>query len=342
MTTNRLALSLACAVLALLACPAAARAQTVFQDADGESSIFLRDNGGFARVNVAEKKISLGYLFDRGDDTPHFGFEISGKRSGDLASIFKGGVPGNEAEIKASVGKRFLLADAPNPRTAGQIIVRRVTMDWLTFEGSYKRSSYNLVTPGNVFANQVRKQNFDGFSATLGYNMLIDLQALKGGAGSGGAASGGTSGGGASDDDDDDKNKTPSSMIVGFSAGVKRRNNAGDLDEVEVEDVIFPVTDGTVQRRVISTQQALLGDYKESIAAPINGDVVYFPGHFDGRMALDFFFRSNVGEGDRNFVPGVGLFITKSRDTPTKVLGGISIAVRDGKAQVGLVAGFHF
>ncbi|HEV2800436.1 MAG TPA: hypothetical protein VGW12_08065 [Pyrinomonadaceae bacterium] len=329
---NKFTRMLLYATLSLLSCSAGARAQTAFQDASGESSIFIREGGGFSRINVGDKSISLGYLLDRGDDRPYFGLELTGKRAGDFASIFDGSVPGNEAKINASIGKRFVFVKPPTAATAGQIIVRRVTLDWLTFQGGYKRSRYKLFNDDPRFANQVRKQNFDGYSATLGYNALIDLS---------GDDDDTSSGSGTAEDSGAADNSTPSSMIVGISLGVQRRNNADDLDTVDVEDQIFTSTSGTTERRVLSKQQALRGEYKESTAVPLNADAVLYPGRFQGRIALDFFVRSNLGEGGRNFVPGIGLFYTK-KGAPTKVLGGISIAARDGKAQVGLVAGFHF
>ncbi|HEY0100019.1 MAG TPA: hypothetical protein VGB76_13805 [Pyrinomonadaceae bacterium] len=329
--TNKRIRILAYATLIVLSCCTGAHAQTAFQDASGESSIFIQDRGGFSRINVGDKSISLGYLLDSGDDSPFFGFELSGKRAGDFASIFSGSVPGNEAKINVSFGKRFLYAKPPTPANAGQISTSRITLDWLTFQAGYKRSRYKLFTADPTFANQVRKQNFDGYTATLGYNALINLTR--------------------SDDKTDASTdaadsaagdiSTPSSMIVGVSLGVQRRNNADDLDTVDVEDEVFSATSGTTERRVLSKQQALSGEYKVSTAVPLNADVVIFPGRFKGRIALDIFARSNLGEGGRNFVPGVGLFFTK-KGAPTKVLGGLSISARDGKAQVGLVAGFHF
>jgi hypothetical protein len=131
------------------------------------------------------------------------------------------------------------------------------------------------------------------------------------------------------------------SMILGLSLGVKRTNNADDLKSVELEDQAFTSASGTTQRRSVSKQTVLRGEYDEYLAVPLNTDLVVYPGTFRGRIAIDFFTRSNLGKTNREFVPGVGLFITQE-GKPTKVVGGLSFAYDDGKARVGLVGGFHF
>jgi hypothetical protein len=194
--------------------------------------------------------------------------------------------------------------------------------DWIGVRVAYKRARYKLLDKAAVFANQVRKQNFDGYSATLAYNRVITLDKLSKAA-------------------LEQAKRSKGSVILGVSIGVERRNTSDDLDSVDLEDQSFTSSSGTTQRRAVSKQTVLNGEYKEFIAVPLNTDVVYLPGALNSRVAIDFFTRSDLGTTGRKFVPGVGLFLTKEK-SPTKVVGGISFSFEDGKPKVGLVGGFHF
>ena len=457
------------AVVVLLVAPA--YAQSALQDGKGESSVFIKDGGGFARINPTDKSIDFGYLRDRGDERWYFGLDAKGKTSGSFASLFSGGTPAPGGEFGFTLGKRFLIADsddevirgcvaetapgltstrpklateaerafiaefkktrapeilkeltgkrteeikqslfkeakaegasdslankyaeslvksrleaeavdiageadrraegeaekkleelgATNPSAkkmsreeAEQVarglclreepkLQRRLGVDWLSFRASYSRAQYKLLNEAGAFADQVRKQNFDGYSATVAYNMLLtfdDVKELKRRREALRYARLHNQ----PPPKEEPLGESKGSMILGVSFGVKRTNNSDDLKSVEVEDQVFTSASGTTQRRSLSKQTVLRGAYDEYIAVPLNTDVVIYPGMFRGRIAFDFFTRSNLGKTNREFVPGAGLFITKEGQ-PTKVIGGISFAYDDGKARVGLVGGFHF
>jgi len=295
----------AAVALTMLVCFSTAHAQDAFEDEKGDSSIFLKDGGGFAHVNVSDTSVKLGHIFERTDKNYFFGFEVTGKLSGDFASLFESHKPSPEAKFNAFIGRKFLFSKKPNDQpTKGPL-----TDDWLTFRMGYRRARYKLLDEGNTFANQVRKQSFDGFSAIVAYN--AQFKSKRG------------------------------PYIFGVTGGAERRNNVDDLDEVEVNDQVFTSLSGTTQRSVVAKQTALTGTYKEMTAVPIRTDFVWFPAQFKSQIGLNFFTRSNVGQGDKNFEPGVGLFFSKE-GAPTRVIGGISISLRDGKARVGLVAGYNF
>ena len=451
MRTRLRRLAACVALVATLAAVAQAQ-QSAFQDAEGESSVFLRDGGGFARVNATDKSVELGFTRDTGREKPFFGIDFKGKASGGFASLFSGGTPSPEAEVGFTIGKRFItmksdkevveeckarviadlkatglpkliekererfiknktaenlkrlkkaedelnqsggdslaarikrelyngarskglseeashgiaeslapklveaelarqareqaLVEAASP--AGQAEIRNTVeagvddeaaglcvldpetldaraFDWLNFRVSYKRARYKILNESAAFADQVRKQNFDGYTATLAYNRVITLDDLSAEA-------------------LETATRSKGLIIVGVSIGVERRNNSDDLDSVELEDQNFTSSSETTQRRAVSKQTVLSGDYQEFTAVPLNTDVVWFPGALRSRVAIDFFTRSNLGSTDRKFVPGVGLFLTKEK-SPTKVVGGISFSVDDGKGKVGLVGGFNF
>lgn len=279
-------------------------AQRAFEDAGGDSSIYLNE-GGFARINVTDKAVKTGFVFDETNKPLFFGVELTGKLSGKFASLFESGKPSPEGEIRVTVGKKNLFSTRPK----GVPSTSRLTSDWLTFNVGYRRASYKLLAEGETFANQVRKQKFDGFSAIVAYNALFKSK------------------------------RGP--WLFGISGGAERRNNIDDLDEVEVNDEVFTSADGTTQRSVVSSQTAFRGTFEKAIAAPINTDLIFFPKKFESTLGLSFFTRSNVGAGNKRIEPGVGVFFTK-KGAPTKVIGGLSFSVRDGKGRFGLIAGYNF
>jgi len=249
--------------------------------------------------------VKIGYLFDKSNSNIFYGFEVTGKLSGKFASLFDSNKPSPEGKFRLAVGKKFLFSKKP----AGEPTTGKLTDDWLTLQVGYHRARYKIFSGSNTFSNQVRKQNFDGYSVRLAYNALF--------------------------------RNSHGPIIVGVSGGPERRNNTDDLDEVEINDQLSSTTSGTTQRTVAVHQNVLSGVYKETTAVPINTDVVWFPKQFESRIGLNFFTRSNIGQGDKRIEPGFGLFFTKDK-APTRVLGGISVSVRDGKGRVGLIAGFNF
>lgn len=468
----------ACVALAAGLTSAAHAQQSAFQDAGGESSIYLREGGGYARVNPTDKSVQVGFLRDTGGSKPWFGLDFTGKASGGFAALFNGGTPSPEAEVGLTLGKRFLtmrsdaailsecinqtvlelqninldtlilqarkdfidrrifeitqelqaardevdvqkltietwnelfaaekakdkdlpdavaagIATAATPKAveaklaakkltnvaeraeaqarleaesdAGKAEIRdlaldsakgeasnlcaeespdleREAYDWLSFRASYKRASYKLLNESAAFADQVRKQSFDGFSAKFAYNRMITLDDLSGERSRRIARRAARRENRPELERETEKVRSRGAVILGASLGVERRNNSDDLKSVDLEDQPFTSSSGTTQRRAISKQTVFRGEYKEFIAVPLNTDIVWFPGRFSSRIAVDIFTRSNLGETNRKFVPGVGLFLTKEK-SPTKVVGGLSFSVDDGKGKVGLVGGFHF
>ena len=295
---------IASVIFLFIACCSSAFCQSAFDDASGESSIYIND-GGFARVNVSDTSVKTGFVFDMTNKPYFFGVELSGKLSGSFASLFEAGKPSPEARIRLSFGKRFLFSDEPQ----GEPTPGHLTDDWITLHLGYRRANYKLVAEGETFANQVRKQPFDGFSAILAYNALF-------------------------------KSKH-GPILFGISGGAEHRNNIDELDEVEVNDQVFTSADGTTQRSIVAKQKAFRGAYERVMAAPINTDLVFFPRKFESRIGFNFFTRSNVGQGEKRIEPGIGVFFTKPGE-PTKVIGGLSVSLRDGKGRFGLIAGFNF
>jgi hypothetical protein len=68
--------ALACGALMLSPGTAAAAQQAAFQDARGESSMFMKEGGGFARINATDKSSGFDYLRARGDERVYFAIEF--------------------------------------------------------------------------------------------------------------------------------------------------------------------------------------------------------------------------------------------------------------------------
>jgi hypothetical protein len=125
-------------------------------------------------------------------------------------------------------------------------------------------------------------------------------------------------------------------LLTGVSAGVNRTNNTGDLKKVQIDTT--QATSGSVL--VVKQQDAYLGDYAASVGAPIYSDFVFIPAGANW-LSFDAFERANLVSSVRYAEGGIGVFIAKP-SKPTEVLGGVSVAWKDGKSTVAVVAGWTF
>lgn len=348
---------------ALIAIPA--RAQQPFQDAKGEGTVFIND-GGFAQFNVADSSIRLGYLRDLSTANWVFGFNLSGKPTGTRAGLISSNQAVPEAQGNFTIGYRFgdfsqsalekilitgefrkklqkflvkagLIKEGavlPEPKTAKNLaeylpelteaglIERRAPLDklfdlpelklrtpkfrQLAFQGGYGFKQYRLYNPAAAFDDQVYKKNFHSPSAQLIYFEQVKPR-----------------------------------LLFGAGIGVRRSNNSDDLTEIEVRDFTTTTSGGTT-REVARVRKALRGDFKQFTEAFINTDLIYFPKQLDTRIGINFFTRSGLTGTNKGFRPGIGLFFSQA-GAPTKVIGGISLSVApNGKADVGLIAGYSF
>jgi hypothetical protein len=97
---------------------------------------------------------------------------------------------------------------------------------------------------------------------------------------------------------------------------------------------------GSGTTSVVSQTAAFQGAYQESIGVPVYSDFVFIP-HKLPWLAIDAFERSNVATTNRYAEGGVGLFFAKPSN-PTAVLGGLSISWKDGTPTTSIVAGWSF
>ncbi len=184
-----------------------------------------------------------------------------------------------------------------------------LTDDWWAAQFTYTRSATNLVTDTMI---QPQKRTFDGTKGMLTYNAY----------------------------------KNPNSDVTylfGFSAGISRNNNIADLTPVTINTTSLQSADGvTPSFQAVKTDSGYTGTYRTYIGAPIYSDFVLLPHPKPIEwLTLDLFTRSNAAHFDRYVEGGVGLFIADPT-TPTKVLGGITLAWKNGAPTWGVVAGWSF
>lgn len=166
------------------------------------------------------------------------------------------------------------------------------------------------------FGEQFRDEDYNGYSAQLGYSIRFG-------------------------------GNLP--FIVAFSGGMTHTSNVDELSSVEVtETQSFASPDGVTKRGTTRKRTGLVGELEQETNALAKFDMVLYPGlaaaSRDGEdpkstIALDLFGRAERGT---RTIYGVGAYITKP-GSPTSVYGGVNAyRAENGKLAVGLVAGFPF
>lgn len=308
----------------------AVKAQVPFSDGEENGSVLLAGTGGYFQFDVADPSVRLGYLRDTKSNWL-FGFEASGKLSGQKAPLLTRSRVAPDMKVGFSFGKKYAffekfdLNDITDPKLQSKLkeiraeaarhgfasdadlgeFVHAVPYDRLMLQVSYAYKQYTLFDELADFDNQVVKKGFHNPSVALTYSVLLD----------------GTN-------------------FLGASFGVGRSNNSNDLTEVDVRDINTFTADDTV-REVVRSREVLRGEFKQSTSVFLNTDYVWYPQKGFDRIGFDFYTRSTFTGIDKGFRPGLGVFLSE-KGNPTKVLGGVAISYDDGKPSVALVVGFSF
>ncbi|MVN75659.1 hypothetical protein GO988_04900 [Hymenobacter sp. HMF4947] len=326
---------------AILAMPVrAAWAQTPFRTAKSDGSIVL-NTGGLVQASLEEALFRVGYVVNNKDkhaakirqqnNTKQvhggtlYGFEVQGRPSDNLASLFSNNRVTAGTQATFSFGVANLLSHQPSAKEIPGIVagaeadtgpthLKSLDYDWLTLQVTYSRNSSTLYTPTNAYADQFSRKVFDGYGVQLAYNLEFK------------------------------SNRIP--MLLGLAPGIKRVNNINDLDKIQVEETrTITSPDGLTQRTTTVTRSGLRGTYEETTQATLNSDFVFYPfllaAPRKASVAFNVFTRSALGDNGY-FIPGVGAFVTAPK-APLKVYGGVSIyRDKNKEAAVDIVAGFGF
>jgi hypothetical protein len=183
-----------------------------------------------------------------------------------------------------------------------------LTDDWWVFQVTYNRTATELVTDADTLP---QKRTFDGLKGMLTYNAFTHVEKVT--------------------------------LLFGASAGASKSNNVDQLTPVTVNTPVLQSAAGvTPPFEVDKSSSAYSGGYRTYIGAPIYSDFVVLPHNNRIKwLSLDLFTRSNAAHVNRYVEGGVGLFIAQ-HEKPTKVLGGITLAWKNGASTLGIVAGWAF
>lgn len=230
------------------------------------------------------------------------GFELYGKASNGITTLVTKKIAVPEGGADFVFGKHFLLSKDP-------LTPSRVADDWFLIDMGYARSYFNLETDPAVTYS---KRYFDRYRLIADYNAILPVSTVN--------------------------------VLFGIAAGVERRNNLDSLTQVTFQSAVFATPAGSTTSTV-KTAAGFYGDYRQYVAAPVYTDILMIPTTWPdvlgARLGFDLYTRSDVAAFDRYVEPGLGIFLTK-KDAPTKLYGGISAGVKNGKGTVALIAGYAF
>ena len=299
--------------------------QSAYQDADANTSIYFLAGGGNLTFNVSDSKFNAGYLHmpdgnpvstDSIKETVKqkliYGINFSGKPSTDLTNqIFQSGNSPATVGGGGVVGSHRLFSKTLEERANTLKESRKAdpnAKDDTNFKDDWFLLNVNFTksTFNTVPSSSttVTSQHFNGFSILPTYNLALQFTGLN--------------------------------MVIGASGGVNRVNNADQLKKVSIDTT--DSQNGSVA--IVESKDAYLGAYAESFNVPIYSDFVFIPKHLEW-LSFDAFERSNVLKTDQFAEGGFGIFIAQP-DKATKVLGGISVAWKNGDRTIGIVGGWSF
>ncbi len=136
-----------------------AKAQTFFEDAQGQSSIAL-PLGGIARLNTTASSLKIGYYYNRSDKDVVLGVDASGISNNGFAPLVSGRELSPEANINFNLGFKNVSTDDSN--LSG--------FDYLNIRLGTGTARYMLIDTDVTFEQQIRSETFTGVNLGVSYN----------------------------------------------------------------------------------------------------------------------------------------------------------------------------
>ncbi len=134
--------------------------QTIFEDREGESAIFL-PYGGVTRINTGNASFKLSYIF-RVTNRPFFyGFNFSGKATNGIRSVIENGDISPGCNFDLIFGFQELLRDSD------------ILDGWLIVKVGYEADRFKLFNPDTNFNNQITSETFTSAIFSLSFNLKI-------------------------------------------------------------------------------------------------------------------------------------------------------------------------
>jgi len=246
-------------------------AQLPFADAEGESSMVLRD-GGLIQFNTGNGTVQLALQHDTSDDDTKYGIGIAGKLGKDTADIFNGSDLATGLTIAATRTSYFNQTKRPSSATSSE---EDEKLDWFTLRASYSRSKLSFIEATAPIASQITEREFDGYSFSMHYNSLRN-----------------------------------GDLLYGASVGWAKKNNVDEMKKVEYEDRTT-IAAGGVVRDIVVKKSALAGNYRKLDTLPVNLDIAWLPAAFNRRIVINPYWHSDLKESDLSAGLGLGLYLVK-------------------------------
>jgi hypothetical protein len=318
--------------------------KSVYQDADGNTSIYLLNANGNLTFNVSDTKFDIGIVHEPAGEV---GAELAAAR--DFLKILKAKTnPSATPEQLKSAQKAVEDAEnqhksktchtciygvefsgKPSTDLANQLFQSGNSPASISGGGSFGfhglithhgpitdsaleddwllvNMTYTRSTFNTITAATTTPtaQHFNGFSVMPTMNLAFDISGFN--------------------------------FILGTAVGVSETNNVGDLKKVSVSTT--DAQSGTVA--VVESKDAYLGDYATAINVPIYSDFIFIPHHLEW-LSFQAFERANVLKATRYAEGGFGVFLATPK-AKTKVLGGLNVGWKDGDRTIALVGGWTF
>jgi hypothetical protein len=294
-------------VLAVLttAIPLASAQQSLFQSADGQTAIYLRQST--ASINLGDSKASLAYIHRVNIQPFSWGVEGYATANTGVASLFLSDRPkAPEGGGDGTLVRHYLFTKMPEAGESGP-----AREDSLILDVGYGRSSFYLYPTGVAASTSAPKTNFDRLRAVVAYNFFASGNKILGIAG----------GAERRNNLSDLKSTSLQTVIVAAPPGSQSsivKTQAGYYGDYK-KYIAAPIyTD-------------FLFYLPEKIVVP----------GFDNRIGIDFLSRSDIASANRSSQGGIGIFLFKKAD-PLASIGGLSATYDGTSFQVSLTAGLTF
>ena len=276
--------------------------QSAFQSGDGQTSIYL--NHPAATINFGDSKVSFGYVNRHSERKVFWGFEVFGKASTGVTTLFssnKPKIPEGGGDFVFGFYDPFNLSPGDHPSL--------FVDDWWLVDVGYSRSSFYVSAVPTPIDSANRA--FDRFRTVTAYNALVN----------GYFAFGIAAGAERRNNLDDLKKVTFETVLVPAPVG-----SANSV--VKTQSGFF----GNYREYIAAPVYTdLLFVLPPKVKIP----------KLDYQIGIDAFTRSDVAAFNRSTDGGLGIFLTE-KGKPTKVIGGLSVSWNGGKTTVAVVASYNF
>jgi hypothetical protein len=123
--------------------------QSLFESRDGDTSIFLENQGGVISANIGQSNLKLSYLHQNTAKNWGAGIDVFGELKGSTTDLFNATPPAKAAEVRAGWILQHLLTDHPRAAAigpkSGETQECRLCDDWIAVQVGYQRSQIHLI-----------------------------------------------------------------------------------------------------------------------------------------------------------------------------------------------------